>query len=141
MISKKKKEAVSSAETSKPVESEVVQDTSIVVPGEPKKEGIPENVAESQFMGIDALTQNLSEEKIAFAEISGIPIRGLLVWAKVIEANVINQGKALQQLGVNLQPVVELAQKVKASQGTGVQTPQKDAGDRKSTRLNSSHLA
>ena len=102
------------------IKPEVVQNTSIAVQGEPKKEAVPVNAPESQFIGIADLVKDISDDKVAMAENLGIPIRGILTWAAVIEANVINQGKALQQLGVNLQPVVELAQKVKASQTPGV---------------------
>ncbi len=119
---KTKTEVVSSAETNKPAEihSDHIVNTPagpIAVQGEQEQKEFPKDESQSQFMGIADLVKDISDDKVAMAENLGIPIRGILNWAAVIEANVINQGKALQQLGVNLQPVVELAQKVKAQQG------------------------
>lgn len=107
----------------------VVQGTSIVVQSESVQEAVSPDAPQVEFVGIADLIKDIPESKVEMAEGLGIPIRGILTWATVIEANVKAQNKALNDLGVNLQPVVELAQKVKAQQAAApAGSAPKDAG-------------
>lgn len=127
--SKTKTEVVSSAETNKPAEPPVIEAGSITVQGKPEEKPVPQDTPKVEFVGIADLIKDIPDSKVEMAEGLGIPIRGILTWATVIEANVKAQNKALNDLGVNLQPVVELAQKVKAQQAAAPPgSAPKDAG-------------
>ena len=122
---------MSSAETSKPVESEaerqvqpvVVEAGPLAVQVHAEEKPVSQDVPKNEFVGIADLIKDIPDSKVEMAEGLGIPIRGILRWAYIMEENVKAQGRALTTLGVNLQPVVELAQKVKAQQTTSQANP------------------
>ena len=116
------------------IEPEVVQDTSIAVQEKPVQEAVPVDVPKNEFLGIADLVKDIPESKIEMVEALGVPkglIRGFMNWAAVIERAVIEDRKAMVQFGADVKPLVELAQKVKASQAgspAGTAAPAKDAG-------------
>jgi hypothetical protein len=113
-VSNPKKKAAPSVveekhETAKPVDSDT-QKTEVPTPVVPpsKQETPPENIS------ILPIINSIPENQAKMAEQLGIPIRPIMRWAAAMENTIIAQGnriiaqgKALEQLGVDLKPLID----------------------------------
>jgi hypothetical protein len=129
-MSKERKKVAQSAEVKEPdTKPESATPSDLAVQKQSEQTPIPESVPKESPISIVDIIKAIPDEKAEMAEQLGLPIKSILRWAYVMEESVKAQGKALNELGVSLAPVVDLAVKIKnTTQGTNPQAAQGNMG-------------